>query len=147
MPTAARLVAALAFAVVAFAAARAYVPLLPEGTQVRLFAPVAALIGAATGWWVMGPLAGRGWGAAIGFGMRSAATAVFWAALLFSGREMILRSINRRYGGPMEAVVGTFDIALDYVRLLVSDPRVPAVLVLGGALGGLMAEVAARRWR
>lgn len=146
MPTAAKLVAALAFAAVAFAAATAYVPRLPEGTQATWFPPLSALIGALTGWMVMGPLAGRGWGASAGYGLRTSATVVFWAALLFSIREMVLRSMNKRYDGPMEAVVGTFDIMLDYgARML--DARVLGVLVAGGILGGLAAEVAARRWR
>ncbi|MCC6306562.1 MAG: TrgA family protein [Rhodobacteraceae bacterium] len=146
MPTAAKLVAALVFAAVAFLGASVYVPLLPEGTQARWFAAASAAIGALVGWLVMGPLAGRGLVAAMGYGLRTAATIVFWTGLLFSGREMILRSLNMRYDGPMEAVVGVFDIALDYGRLL-ADPQILAVLGLGGMVGGIAAELASRRWK
>jgi hypothetical protein len=146
MPTAARLVAALVFAAVSLLAASIYIPLLPEGTQARWFPAVSAAIGALTGWLVMGRLVGRGSTAAMGFGVRTAVTTVFWVGLLFSVREMVLRSMNLRYDGPMEAVTGTFDIALEY-GLLLLDPQLLAVLGLGGLLGGLAAELAARRWR
>ncbi len=146
MPTAAKLVAALVFAAVAFLGASVYVPHLPEGTQARWFPAGSAVIGALVGWLVMGPLAGRGLVAAMGYGLRASATIVFWTGLLFSGREMILRSLNMRYDGPMEAVVGIFDIALDYGRLL-GDPQILAVLGLGGIVGGIASELSSRRWK
>lgn len=146
MPTAARLVAAIIFAGVAFLAANVYVPLLPAGTQTGWFAAVSAGFGAVVGWMVMGALAGRGTTAAMGYGVRTSVTIVFWVGLFLSIREMILRSMNLRYDGPMEAVIGTFDIAIDYGRLMV-DPQLLAVLGLGGLLGGLVTEFASRRWR
>jgi len=146
VPTAAKLVAAVVFAAVAFLAGSVYIPLLPEGTQAGWFAAVCAGFGAVIGWMVMGGLAGRGTTAAMGHGVRTAVTIVFWTGLFFSIREMVLRSMNLRYDGPMEAVIGTFDIAIDYGRLL-ADPQLLAVLGLGGLAGGLVTEWASRRWR
>ena len=145
MPTAAKAASGVWFALVGFFAAEAYKPLMPPETQFGFFSVVCAGFGFIIGWWVLGPLAGRGVRAALGTGLRTAFTLLFWAVTVFSLREMILRSIDKRYSGPTQAVVSTFDIILDFVRLM-GDGVFLGVLVAGGLLGGLVVEWVARRW-
>jgi hypothetical protein len=146
MPTAAKLLAALAFALVAFLAAEAFKPLMPEETVFGWFSQICAVFGALCGWMVMGSRAGRGWTTAMGVGLTTSAAVAVVSVFAFSGREMVFRSMNRRYDGPMEAVVGTFDIALDYGWRM-ADAQVLGILAGGGILAGLITEFAARRWK
>lgn len=146
MPTAAKLFAAIAFAIIGFAAAEAFKPLMPPETVFGMFSLICAAIGAVCGWMIMGPRVRNGWMTAMSIGLTTAVAMTAVALLAFSVREMIIRSLNRRFDGPMEALVGTFGIALEYAWLLV-DIRVVGVLVVGGMLGGLIAEAAGRRWR
>lgn len=146
MPTAARLFAAIAFCVVAFLAAEAFKPMMPHGTPFGYFSLVCAGIGVLVGWSVSGVLAGRGTGAAIGNGIRSSVTIVFFALLLFSGREMVLRSLKKLYHGPMDALQGMMALIAKYALLLLNTPDL-VILIGGGILAGLFTEWAARRWR
>ena len=145
MPTAAKALGALWFGAVGAIAAEAYKPLLPPETVFGLFVPICGALGLLAGWRVAGALAGRGFNPAVATGLRTSVTLLFWALLVFSLREMLLRSMNRRYGGPTEALVGTFDIMLDYVSVM-GDPAFLGVLIAGGIGGGLFAEWGARRW-
>ena len=146
MPTAARLVAALAFAAVAFFTAELYRPGLPPETQWGNFTLICTVIGILCGWMVMGRLAGKGMGAALGSGLRTSANIVFYALLLFSVYEMLQRSLNKRYDGVFQAIEGIFDIALQYgTALLRPDPMI--VLLLGGMASGALVEWASRQWR
>src|SRR6056297_1256011 len=106
MPTAAKLLAAVAFAALGFLAAETVKPHMVEGTQFGVFSYICAGIGALCGWMVMGGLVGAGYRAAAGYGVRTAATLVFWALLGFSIYEMILRATKMRYDGPMDALTG-----------------------------------------
>lgn len=145
MPTAAKLFAAFAFAVVAFFAAEVFKPHMPEGTQFGYFSFVSALIGVVAGWRVMGPDAGRGNWMAVNSGIKTSACAVGLALLIFSTYEMLRLAFRPAYKSPMEAVVGIFELAVDYaISLIAWDVLV--VLVIGGALAGLLSEWAARRW-
>lgn len=145
MPTAAKLIAAVAFAMVAFVAAATFVPHLPEGSQIGLFREITAAIGFAVGWFVMGSLTGQGYGPAAGSGMRTAVTLVFFTLLGFSIHLMVKKSYKMLYDGPMEAVLAVFEIMLDYAQMMI-QPDVLGVLAVGGVLGGVAAEWAGRRW-
>ncbi len=139
MPNAARLFAALIFA--ATGAGVAHVLNLVQFGLI-----VWALCGLIVGWSVMGSLAGRGYRAAVGYGLRTSVTVVFWAMLILSMREMIRRAWLRQYGDPFEAIVAIFEIILvDGRDLIAAEPL--AVLVVGGIVGGLVSEFAGRRWR
>lgn len=151
MPTAPKLVAAACFAALGFFAAAAFVRGLIARDQAALvvayMVPVMTLIGMVCGWRIMGQLSGRGWAAAIGTGLRTAVTVMFWALLVFSAQRMMEKAFQRLYGdSPMEAVVDIFALLLDYVMQL-NDPEVLAALALGGVLGGLATEMAGRRWK
>ena len=146
MPTAAKLVAAVAFAAVAFFAAEIFKPAMPPDTQFGYFSYICASISALCGWFVMGGLVGRGSSAAIGSGIRTITTAVFLLLLLFSGREMILRAMKLRYHGPMDAIQAMFGLVVDFGRMMLT-PEELGTLLIGGALAGLLADWSARRWR
>ncbi|HEX9859354.1 MAG TPA: TrgA family protein, partial [Paracoccaceae bacterium] len=79
-------------------------------------------------------------------GVRTSVTIAFWALLGFSGYVMILRSMDLRYDGPMEALTATVDLMLEH-GVQMATPKVLGTLFLGGLLGGLLAEWAGKRWR
>lgn len=150
MPTAPKLVAALCFAFTGLFTAEAYrVGLLGAGQAALAFTGmqyVMAAIGAVVGWRVMGRLAGKGWGPSAGTGLRTAVTTVFWALMIFAIQRMIEKAFQRLYGdSPVEAVVDIFALMVDYARQM-AVPEVGIALVIGGVLGGLATEFAARRW-
>lgn len=146
MPTAARLAAAAVFGLVAFFAAEIYKTGLPPETQWGRFSPLAAVIGLLCGWRVMGRLAGRGNLAAMGYGLRTSVTIVFYTLLLFSIYEMMLQALRNRYDGVVNALMGILELMIQYgTALLRPEPLI--VLVVGGIAGGLLTEWAARNWR
>ena len=67
------------------------------------------------------------------------------AVLGFSIYEMILRSTKMMYDGPMEALLGVFDLVIYYGKMM-GSPEFIATLLIGGVLGGIAAEWAGRRW-
>jgi hypothetical protein len=146
MPTAAKLVAALAFAVLGCLAAEVFKGTMPERTVWGYFTPVSAGIGLLCGWGIMGGLVGRGYQAATGFGLRTMVQAVGLVVIVFSIYEAVLRSTKLRYDGPMEAVLGMFQLALEYLGKMATPPMI-GTLLLGGILGGVAAEWANRRWK
>jgi hypothetical protein len=146
MPTAAKLVAAMAFAMLGFFTAELIKPLLPEGTQFGYFSILCAAVGAASGWSVMGQLAGEGYRNGAESGLRTMFTMVFFCVLIVAIYEMTLQSMNLRYDGPFEAVLAVFDLSLGYLRTML-DAQVIGTLLVGGILGGVVTEWAAARWR
>lgn len=146
MPTAAKLTAAVIFAILGFFAVQLYLPHLPQELPVGLLRESAAVLGIIIGWRVMGRLAGRGYIEAVGSGIRTSVALVFWALLLFAIQLMIKRAFKMMYEGPMEALIGVFSLMLEYGRALWAAD-VLALLLLGGALGGIVTEWAGKRWR
>lgn len=146
MPTAAKLVAALAFALTGFLGAEAFKLGMPPGMAFGPFSLVIAAIGVLCGWTISGRLAGGGYTASVGYGLRSSVTIAFWGLLIYSTERMVQRSLDMLYDGPVEAVIGIFQLMVDLgQRLLTAE--VLTVLAVGGVFGGLVAEWAARRWR
>ena len=94
----------------------------------------------------MGGLVGRGYQAAMRFGLRTMGQAVILVVMVFSIYEAVLRSAKLRCDGPMEAVLGMFRFALDHLGKLATAPVTGTPLV-GGNLGGGAAEWANRRWK
>lgn len=146
MPTAAKLIAAAAFALVGWLAAKYYVPQLPEGTSTGWFQEITAALGFLIGWLSLGPAVGRGYREAISLGLRTSLLLLAWALIGFSVYRMIMRSTKMTYHDAGEAILDVPMLMLYYGKLMGSAPFV-ATLILGGVLGGLAAEFAARRWR
>jgi hypothetical protein len=145
MPTAAKLVASLAFALTGFLAAEAFKLGMPEGMAFGPFSLVIAAVGFICGWRIAGRLAGKGFSSSIGYGLRTSVTIVFWGLLIYSTERMIQRALDMLYKGPIEAVLGIFQLMYE-LGLKVPTPEVLTVLIVGGVIGGLAAEWAARRW-
>jgi hypothetical protein len=145
MPTAAKMIAAVLTALTLFLAAEAARAGLPEGTPAGKLAPISAGIGFVTGWVVLGALTGRGYFSSMGLGIRTVLQAVFFVLLAFSLWEMLQLSMKLRYDGPMQALLGVFQIMTDYGRLILL-PDVLVALGVGGSLAGYGAEWAGRRW-
>ena len=145
MPTAAKLIAAVTFALAALIVSEVFKTTVPERTVWGEFTLINAGIGLLCGWFVMGPLAGHGYMAAMGYGARTIVTVVFWALLVFAIHDMILRSMNLRYDGPMKALLGAVGLMLDYGRTMLTVPTITS-LFFGGLVAGWLTEWGGRRW-
>ncbi len=145
MPTAAKLVAAVLFAALAFVASELYKIGVPDRTVWGPFSPINAAIGALCGWFVMGRLAGSGYRAAMGYGLRTTVTVLFWCLIVFSTYVMVIRSMKMRYDGPMEALVGVFELMIDHAQPMANGVLITTLLV-GGMIAGIVVEWAGRRW-
>ncbi|WP_417270584.1 TrgA family protein [Celeribacter sp.] len=145
MPTAPKLVAALWFALMAWFAAEVSKAHFPDGTQFGWYTYMTGAIGFLVGWIFVGKRAGDTMAAAYAYGFTAIIILVFWALFYFSFEEMIHRSLDTRYRGPMDALVGMVDLFKDYA-ILVLRFDVVVTLLIGGFFGGWLTEQAARRW-
>lgn len=153
MPTAAKLVAAVVFALVGGLAAHLFIPAMPEGTAISYFREISAGIGLLCGWWIMGRgtsrsvgrSTGHSYSDAISTGIVTSVAILFWCLLGFAIYFMIKRSTNMMYDGPMEAVLAVFELMYEYGAYL-ARPATPVALLLGGIFGGCLTEFVARRW-
>lgn len=145
MPTAARLLAALGMAAVAFFTAEIYKPGLPPETVWGSFTTYCVVFGVLVGWFDLGRIVGKGYNAAITSGIRSAAVLAFWCLVFFSIYEMIQKSLQKRYRDVSEALEGVFVLIAEFgTALLRPEPMV--VLVVGSILVAFMAEWGHKRW-
>jgi hypothetical protein len=147
MPTAAKLVSAIAFGFVAFLAAHLYGAAMPGGRPSGALREVSAVVGVLCGWFIMGPFAHRAKGRieAMGTGIRTSLTIVVIVVLVFACVDMLDRAIKGRYDTPLDALLGVFEQALALVPPL-AQPDILGVLLLGGLFGGGLAYWAGRRW-
>lgn len=146
MPNAARLVAAVSLALLAFILSRLIMPLMPEGTGFGYFTHVNVFLGCLVGWIVVGKRAGRGTTSGINNGLTGVLALLFWGLFVQGVYEMMRQALRNRYDGPFEALLAIFEIAADYAMILIT-PAFIATLVIGGVLSGLATEFAWRRWR
>lgn len=145
MPTIPKLVAAITLSVLAFIVSKMVMDLMPESTDFGIFLPLNMAIGFFTGWFYTGPLATTRLADALSFGFTGAAILTFVSLLAQSANEMTRLAMRHRYGGPLEAVVSTFEIAVDYGRQALTL-EVLFTLAVGGFLAGLLAYLASLRW-
>jgi hypothetical protein len=145
MPTAARLLAAIGMACLAFVVSGQVIPLYPEGKDFGYFTQVNMGVGALTGWVVMGPRGGRGVVSAINNGLTGTLVMLFWCLAVYGIVDMVELAMRNRYDGPLEAAVSVFQIALDYLLTILTQTIVVTLLV-GGIAVGFLTDFAARRW-
>lgn len=145
MPTAAKIVAAVALAIVMYVATVTYIPNLPEGTQVHQIREIAAAIGFACGWWIIGPRPGLTLTESLSTGLKGALVATFWTLMAAASYTMLKRSMRMMYDGVMDAVLGVFQQLVDFGALTFS-PGVLGVVGIGGMMVGALARGASRRW-
>ncbi len=145
LPTAARLVAALSLGALGWFASDLVRPLMPPGTAFGWFNYVNAALGLLCGWFVIGSRAGRGITEALANGLTGVLALIIWGFFVQSLNLMLKQSLENRYDGPFEAIIGMFNNAVDYAQYLV-DPTLIGVLLVGGMICGVLAEAASRRW-
>lgn len=146
MPTGAKLIAGICFAIVGWLAAEAYIPLLPQDTRTGYFREIMVVLGFVLGWMTLGPNVGRGYGDAASLGMRTSFLLVFWGLLGISIYFMVRRSTRMMYDNAGDAILDVPMLMLRYAGLMGSVPLI-AVLVVGGVIGGVLTEFAGRRWK
>jgi hypothetical protein len=146
MPTAAKLVAGLLWALLAWFASNLIKPYFPEGMDLGRFAEVNAALGLLLGWTMAGPRAGMGWNAAISYGLTTTVSLVVVGVFMHSFAEMVRLSMRRMYEGPVEGVVAVFGLMVEYFALM-AQPDVIVTLLVGGLIAGLATEWAGRQWR
>ena len=146
MPTGAKLMAAVSFAVVGWVLANFYALNMPDAAAAGPIREVAAVVGAITGWKVMGPAVGKGYVEAAGAGIRTSIVLAVAALFLLALAEMLDKSVKMRYDGALEAFLDIFQTMVRRSDALLSLGVFGTVL-LGGVLGGLLTENAGRRWK
>jgi hypothetical protein len=147
MPTAAKLVAGILWALLAWFVSNLIKPYFPEGSDLGLFAEVNAALGLLLGWTMAGPRAGQGgWSGAISFGFTTTVALVVTGVFMHSFAEMVRLSLRRLYEGPVEGLVAVFGLMAEYFTLM-AKTDVMVTLLVGGIVAGLVTEWAGRRWR
>lgn len=146
MPTAAKLVAGILWALLAWFASNLIKPYFPEGMDLGLFAEVNAAWGFLLGWVMAGPRAGMGWNAAISYGLTTTVFLVISGVFLHSFVEMVRLSLRRLYEGPVEGLVAVFGLMVEYFGIM-AQTEVLVTLLVGGIFAGLVTEWSGRRWR
>ncbi|SMY09589.1 TrgA family protein [Flavimaricola marinus] len=144
--TMAKLVGAILFAIIAWYVSQLIKPLFPEGYDPGRFAEFNALIGLGVGWIVAGSRAGGGWSSGISAGLTAAFALVFWGLLLNCTYEMLRLSLRRQYDGPLEAVIGVFELMFENLMIML-DVQVLVVLFGSAAIAGLVIEFTSRKAR
>ncbi|MCX7559651.1 TrgA family protein [Sulfitobacter sp. F26204] len=145
MPTAARLMAAICLAVVAYFISGMVMPLMPEATDFGNFVPINVILGALIGWIAMGPRAGRGSTAAINNGLMGVFLLVLWGIGIHSSIEMFRLAMRNRYDGPFEAIVAIFQIGSEYALMIATVP-IGIALVVSAVVTGFLTDFAFKRW-
>ncbi len=145
MPTTARLVAALCLAALGWVASEMIRDIMPPHTGFGWFNVVNVVLGALCGWYVIGTRVGRGYVDAVSIGLTGAVALVVWGLFAQSLNEMLRQALMKKYEGPVEAIVGIFNNAMEFGQFLLDAPLI-ITLILGGIAAGLLSEFAARRW-
>jgi len=148
MPTSSRLVSALLYAALAWVISGMVMEVIEAETQRENFGHfqlVNAAIGVLVGWIVIGKRLGSDYVTAMGIGFTGMLTVVFWCIFGHAFNEMLRLSLNRRFDGPVEALVSIFKLGIEYGSYLATGPIV-LVMVFGGMLAGVLAEFVDRRW-
>jgi hypothetical protein len=146
MPTGAKLVAAVTFAVVGWVLANYYAVNMPDASSVGPIREGAAVVGALVGWQVMGPSVGKGYVEAAGAGIKTAVVLAVVALFLLALREMLDNSVKLRYDGALDAILDVFQTMARRSTGLVSF-GVFGTILIGGIIAGLLTEKAGRRWK
>ena len=146
MPTAARLVAAICLAIVAFIVSGMVMPLMPESTDFGYFVPLNIIIGLLAGWIVMGRRVGRGTTAAINNGLTGVFVMMLWGIGVQACNEMVRLAMKNRYDNAMEAMVAIFQIGAEFGLMIATVP-IGLFLLVGAVVSGLVTEHAGNRWR
>lgn len=145
MPTAAKLVGALGLAAVGWFASEAIRPLMPPETNFGWFNQVNVALGLICGWRVLGKRVGGGFFEGVSAGLTGAAALVFWGLFVQALNQMLANALDKKYDGPMEGIMGIFNLMLEFSQFLL-DGTVIGIIVVGGLLTGVIADRIAQRF-
>ena len=145
MPTAARLTASICFGALGLAFAFLALAYFEEAQGPSYWFPLNGAVGIVVGWMIAGSRVGKGTGAAIGNGITAVMALLFWVFFLMSFADMIDKSMRNAYDGPVEAIVGVFEIMGVYaVQFVIVELGV--LMLIGSIIAGLIVEFASSRW-
>lgn len=149
MPDAARLVAAICLAIVAFFLSGLVMEVYRAEygeTNFGWFVQVNLVIGLLVGWISMGKRAGRGVSAAITNGVTGVFLLVLWGLFVQACNEMTRLAMKNRYDDAFEAIAAIFQIAAEWGLLLLTAP-ILGTMAVGAFVSGILTEYAWQRWR
>ncbi|UZD92088.1 TrgA family protein [Cognatishimia activa] len=146
MPTAAKLMSAIALGLLAIVVSEQVKPLLPEGTDFGYFSLVNAGFAAYVGWKLIGKRAGRGVAQSINNGLTGMLAMLLLVLFAHSFWIMYENSRKLRYGSVSEAIQDIFSMMTEY-GLLLLQVNIITTLLGGAVFCGLLAEATSRRWR
>ncbi len=145
MPTAAKLMSAIAMAFLAFIVSEQVKPLLPEDTQFGYFSFANAAFATLFGWKIVGRNVGKGTISSVNNAISGVLAMVIFLLFAHAARIMYYNAIDLRYKSTADALQSVFDMMFEHGWLMMT----PTILLtlLGGALFiGLLAEATSRRW-
>lgn len=146
MPTAAKLVAGLAFALTAAVAAYVFIGQhteLPIGLK---FILGNALVGFFAGWYSLGRNPGHNNAAGAMSGLRTLVLLLIGSGMVFGGRFVMNNLGQFRSRDPVEIPLLWISTTFEYVVLALT-PAVGLTLLVGGLLSGVATFQASQRWR
>jgi hypothetical protein len=144
MPTAGRLAGAITYGALALYLSELLRPVFEEEGLTLTFTLSNGAIGVLVGWIIAGSRAGRGYPAAIGYGITAGVALVFWFAFVWSFLEMIERSLDKRYKGALEAVTDIFNLGMESV-VEGATPVTIGTLVVGALMAALVTDFIGQR--
>ncbi|MGI3171590.1 TrgA family protein [Pseudooceanicola sp. C21-150M6] len=149
MPTAARVVAALLNAFLAWLLAGLAMAVMPDYVVRGYLVPISVVVGAACGWVILGRRSdyGRlGYPNGMGVGLSAIVATVLWVLAICASLRALDYALAGRYSGPIMALYDVVPIGLDFAMYLANVPAI-ATLVVGGMLVGAATHWASTKWR
>lgn len=146
MPTAAKTIAALYFGALAYFVSGLIIPLYPEGLVGARFGLWNTGLGVVIGWLFLGRRAGQGMVTSLGLGFTTSAAVLLWGTFFHSFAQMIRRSLQKVYEGPVDALVDVFRFMIENA-VVIGVPIILIPLAVGGFVGGFLTELVARNFK
>ncbi|MDX8348881.1 TrgA family protein [Cognatiyoonia sp. IB215446] len=145
MPTAGRLAGAVIFALFGWYIGGIMAPFFPEERPPAYLLPMCAAFGLFIGWTVCGSRTGKGYVNAVSNGLTTIGAFSFCVVFALGGNQMISNALRNRYDGPMDALVGMFELMIEHaVQFL--DVTFLATLIFGGIICALVAEYFGKKY-
>ncbi len=146
MPTAAKAVGAITFAIVGWLLANAFIPGMPDAASAGHLREGGVVVGLFVGWLVMGNSVGHKYIDAIGYGWKTVIVLAFFCLLFLGLYEMLKQSTRMVYDGPIDAILDIFARMFDRAKEAITF-NVVLTMFVGGGISGFVTEGASRRWR
>jgi hypothetical protein len=143
MPTGAKLIGAVLFALTGAIAAWSGIPGLPDGRQAGSLVLIATLSGLYFGWALAGTRVGANLQQSLVLSLRTLVMMTLTTLFLIAGEEAYQRSIKLRYDGPVEAVTDVANLMIFFGKMAIQPP-VLTVMGLGVVIGAVFVNWAGR---